>query len=116
MILLVEDEEIRRNWFKSHCGDTPLDITGDVDQAILMLSLHDYDTLWLDHDLGTEPKVGRDVAKWLIANPDRLPHMAIYVHSVNVVSGPKMVLELKEAGRPAQYVPFTQLLSMGYLP
>ena len=105
---------MRREWFRRHLRDEDLLVTKDVDEAIFWLGLshHDFETLWLDHDLGTEPKVGRDVATWLILHPTIQPNLHIYVHSVNVVSGPKIVRELKEAGRPATLIPFTRLKSM----
>ena len=110
-ILVVEDEEYRRAWFRRYITTETheLDITGDVDEAIGLLMSGDYRILWLDHDLCTEPKVGRDIAKWLIAHPHILPSLNIYVHSVNAISGPKMVMELAEAGRRVEYWPFHKL-------
>ena len=114
MILLVEDEDVRHEWFRRHLQMEDLHLTKDVDEAIFWLGLdhHHFESLWLDHDLGTEPKVGRDVATWLIRHPSKQPDLHVYVHSVNVVSGPKIVQELIQAGRPATLIPFTRLKSM----
>lgn len=108
--LVLEDEEYRRQWFRQYMGYP--DIVGTVHECICQLSQTPYDELWLDHDLGTEPEVGRDVAKWLIANPAVLPHLRIYVHSINQTSGPKMTKELQEGNRYAEYVPFYSLIAM----
>jgi len=107
--LILEDEEYRRLWFRKYM-DYP-EIVGTVSECISLLSQQDYDELWLDHDLGTEPEVGRDVAKWLIANPDVQPRLNIFVHSINATSGPKMTRELQVGGRIVTYIPFHELIA-----
>lgn len=106
--LVVEDEIHRQNWFRYHLP-RPYDVTHDVDEAIGWLLEHDYVTLWLDHDLGEGRRPGRTVSDWLIAHPTVQPGLLVRVHSVNQVSGPKIVRELVNAGRPAKLVMFTDL-------
>lgn len=108
--LVLEDEDYRRQWFTKYMNYP--EIVGTVSECITLLSQHWYDELWLDHDLGTEPEVGRDVAKWLIANPSVQPQLRIFVHSINQTSGPKMTRELQVGGRFAEYVPFYSLIAM----
>lgn len=111
--LVVEDKPARRLWFRRTIKG-PLDLTADVDQAITWLGEgRPYTALWLDHDLGTEPRAGREVALWLIAHPDVLPDLQTWVHSHNRVSGPKIERELRAAGRPATWVPFNALVAAG---
>ena len=107
-ILLVEDEYPRIMWFRTQYKQ--IDVTNDVDEAIRLLSLYHYDRLFLDHDLNTEPRVGRDVATWLAANPHVLPDLSIVVHSVNVVSAPKIIRELVASGREAVWLSFPRLI------
>lgn len=104
--LLVEDRALRVAWFKDRFGAENLVHTLDVDEAIELLSLGQFEFLFLDHDLGTEPKAGRDVALWLIAHPEVLPNLKIITHTHNSVSGQKIERELQEAGRPARWKPF----------
>jgi hypothetical protein len=106
--LIVEDEQWRLDWFKRTLDE--FDTTCLVDEAIRWLGRRHYDLLYLDHDLGTDPAVGRDVARWLAAHPDVLPRLSIVVHSVNVVSAPKILADLAAGGRLAEWVPFTQMV------
>lgn len=107
-VLLVEDAPERIRWFRARYPS--LDVTHDVDHAIWLLQTQAYDLLFLDHDLGTEPKAGRDVATWLVAHPTCHPGLMIVVHSVNVVSAPKIVAELHAAWRTAKWIPFPTLM------
>lgn len=107
-VLVVEDDAVRIAWFRDSFGDA-LDVTGDVDEAQRWLLTREYDALFLDHDLGTEPKVGRDVAKFLAAHPSVQPRLAITVHSMNIVSAPKIIRDLAEGERHAMWVPFSSL-------
>jgi hypothetical protein len=86
-----------------------VDLTPDPEQAIGWLRERVYSDLWLNHDLGCEPKNGRDVSTWLIAHPLVQPWLTTRVHSMNPVSGPKIVRELVAAGRPAFLVTTEQL-------
>lgn len=111
--LVVEDDLMRWEWFRTQTlrygryGSTALAMT--VPAAIRHLENGEYELIFLDHDLGTEPAVGRDVARWLIEHPDRSPRALIICHSVNAVSGPKIERELIAAGREAKWIPFPLL-------
>lgn len=108
-VLVVAANAVRIEWFRATFALEECDVTGDVDEAIRWLMNRNYDALFLDHDLGTEPKVGRDVAKFLAEHPSVQPRLAIIVHSMNVVSAPKIVRDLAEGGRHAMWVPFSSL-------
>ena len=108
MILVLDDDPVRHDWFTRSFEDVVHVWT--VPEMIAQLELGDeVRVIFLDHDLGTEPAVGRDVARWLIAHPERHPKASIIVHSVNVVSGPKISRELRDAGRVALWRPFPEL-------
>ena len=113
-VLLVEDSLDRVQWFATALDrlGRPYDVTHDPDTAIRWLAEgRVYADLYLDHDLGHEPRAGRDVATWLIAHPAVLPMLMITTHTVNTVSGPKIERELLDAGRFARWLPFTQLVA-----
>mgnify|MGYP001593593680 CR=1 FL=1 len=113
-ILVVEDSEERKVWFREQYKDADeLVFTDDPDEAIRLLSREkEWDVLFLDHDLGREPKSGRNVTLWLCEQP-RAHQKDVYtlVHSVNVVSGPKIEREMLAAGRPCRWLPFYILAS-----
>ena len=105
--LVLDDDPIRHDWFAVRFPGIVASRT--VSEALQWLGTGDWDELYLDHDLGTEPAVGRDVAKWLIERPTVMPELRIIVHSVNIVSGPKIERELRAAGRWAGGIPFDVL-------
>lgn len=105
-VLVVEDRADRVGWFRTRYADATVHVTDDPDEAIRLLGQEPIDLLLLDHDLGKEPQAGRDVALWLIAHPAILPHLETITHTVNVVSGPKIVAEMQAAGRPCVWQMF----------
>ena len=109
-ILVVEDDPKRIEWFRAQYKTAhELVFTSDPDEAIRLLQREedDWDVLFLDHDLGKEPKAGRDVTLWLCAQPRKVQSdLYTLVHSVNVVSGPKIEREMAAAGRPCRWLPF----------
>lgn len=107
-ILLVEADQWRHDFLQA-IADANVDATADPAEAIAWLQERTYSDLWLNHDLGCEPKNGRDVSTWLIAHPLVQPWLATRVHSMNEVSAPKIVRELRAAGRPAHWVPLADL-------
>jgi hypothetical protein len=107
-ILLVEADQWRHDFLQC-IADADVDATRDPDEAIAWLQDRVYSDLWLNHDLGCEPKNGRDISTWLIAHPLVQPWLRTRVHSMNEVSAPKIVRELTAAGRPAVWVPLAQL-------
>ena len=115
-ILIVEDDAERIAWFRRTFAEATKNITGDTLEAIILLGTHEYTHLYLDHDLGTEPRVGRDVARWLIDHPGVQPNLLTIVHSMNVVSADKIVRELADAGRPVLRMPFSVLAATDEVP
>jgi len=101
--LVLDDSPERIEWFRGYC--TQLDWVKTVPDAISALQRSRYNVIFLDHDLGTEPAVGRDVAKWLIQTKAH-KNTPIWVHSQNVVSGPKIERELRDAGYDVVWRPF----------
>lgn len=106
-VLVLDDDPERIRWFREQYN-APTDIVDwvqTVEAAINYLSVGRYHKVYLDHDLGTEPAVGRDVAKWMIRTKFS-NDTPIRVHSVNAVSGPKITRELRDAGYDAYWLPF----------
>ena len=108
-ILVVEDDTKRIEWFKEQYKDADeLVFTSDPDEAIRLLQREkEWDVMFLDHDLGKEPRAGRNVTQWLCEQPREIQQdLYVLVHSVNVVSGPKIEREVTEAGRYCRWLPF----------
>ena len=119
-ILIVEDDEVRCEWFRRRLAGAELDVTCDVRQAVEWLSERDYATVLLDHDLTEEhyftnspddAQTGYAVALWLASHPDRQRDATIIVHSLNYTGAQRMVTALRDSGRDADHIPFHYLQS-----
>ena len=109
-VLVLEDDPWRQNWFGAKFKDVvPCLMVGEALEA---LATQEFDLIFLDHDLRTEPAVGRDVAQWLCENPEAQRTAAIIVHSVNLVSAHKMYMELHLAGRMVSVMPIHVLMDV----
>src|SRR5437762_1024116 len=114
-VLLLEDDERRREWFAKRFKGDQLDMAGDVAQAKELLEARTYDTIFLDHDLipehyGAETpddeRTGYAIASFLASRPELQRAATIMVHSFNTDGAMRMVEELRRAGRQADYIPF----------
>ena len=105
-ILVVEDNPNYVDWFTRTFVGHHLDVVNRPWTAQYLLGGLEYTVLCLDHDLGCEPHVGRDVSAWLLANPDQQRNLRIVVHSQNSVSGPKIERELAAADRDVTWHAF----------
>lgn len=119
-MLIVEDDEMRCEWFRSRLRASRLDVTCDASLAIEWLSTRDYAALLLDHDLADEhyysdapddERTGYAVALWLALNPDRQREALIIIHSLNYAGAQRMLSTLLDAGRRAEHIPFHLLQS-----
>lgn len=87
-ILILEDAEKRIQVFREMFKGHNLHITGEPKEAIDLLKRHQWDMLFLDHDLYGKIHVpsgdgtGWEVAKWLSNNRTFLP-TKVYLHSHN---------------------------------
>src|SRR5260370_23995876 len=117
-VFLLEDDERRHRWFSARFKGDFLDIAETVPQAQEFLSMNSYDAIFLDHDLHPEhyhsdstddDRTGYAVARWISANPDLQRAATILVHTRNADGAMRMVEELRNAGRTAEYVPFPML-------
>jgi CheY-like chemotaxis protein len=119
-VLVVEDDETRRAWFRQKFAAHALDVTCDVRQAIRWLAEREYSTILLDHDLREEhyfsdehddERTGYFVAAWLASHSDRQRDALIVVHSLNYAGAQRMLDILHDAGRDAEHLPFHYLES-----
>ena len=103
-ILILEDDKTRHGFFRDQFdkpGNYVL-IVEEPEPCIDQLEIHDWDAVFLDHDLGGEvycpsdEKSGFHVAEWL-AKPDSKCPPAIYVHSLNTVARKNMLTCLSES-------------------
>src|SRR3979490_574767 len=120
-ILIVEDDELRRCWFREQFAQFECDVTDQVAVAIQWLTQRDYNLIFLDHDLAEEHYfvtvaddglTGYTVAAWLAENPDQQAQAQIIIHSLNYAGSDRMLEVLLNAGRRAEHVPFPYLPSL----
>jgi CheY-like chemotaxis protein len=117
-VFLLDDDVRRHRWFTHRFKGDFIDIANNVKEALELLSASSYDAIFLDHDLHPEhyhaestddERTGYAVARWLCSNPQLQRASTILVHTRNADGAMRMVAELREAGRSADYVPFPLL-------
>ena len=101
-VLILEDSPQRRDAFKEYLSAHELHIYYSAKEAIAALDEHEFDIIFIDHDLGT-PVTGCELAK-VIAEKDI--QAQIVVHSINPVGARAIVDILPEA----TWAPFPQLI------
>ncbi|MFC1454364.1 cyclic-phosphate processing receiver domain-containing protein [Verrucomicrobiota bacterium] len=94
-ILVLEDQEDRREIFREIFKADQIVFTEYVDVCIDILKQFSPDVLYLDHDLGTD-ETGYDVACWLEEHKKYQPK-TIYLHTANIVGRDRMKQALPKA-------------------
>lgn len=124
-ILLLEDSQERRRWFRAQFAGNVLDETLDPDEAVRWLRERAYDYIYLDHDLSDEQAArsaagycgppeatGYAVALWLAKHPECQPDARIVIHSLNELAARRMGHALREGGRRRVVrIPFLALMA-----
>jgi len=117
-VFLLEDDKRRHQWFVKRFAGDEIDIADTVQAGRELLSKYSYDALFLDHDLHPEhynaastddERTGYAIASWLAANPELQRASTIFVHTRNAEGAMRMVGQLRNAGRTAEFVPFPLL-------
>jgi len=117
-VFLLDDDERRHRWFVARFKGDFIDIAHNVKEAQQLLTTTSYDAIFLDHDLHPEhynsdstddERTGYAIARWLCSNPELQRASTILVHTRNADGAMRMVAELRNAGRSADYVPFPLL-------
>ena len=117
-VFLLDDDVRRHRWFTTRFKGDYIDIANNVREAEQLLSATSYDAIFLDHYLHTEhynadstddERTGYAIARWLCSNPELQRASTILVHTRNADGAMRMVAELRNAGRSADYVPFPLL-------
>lgn len=117
-VFLLDDDTRRHVWFAKRFEGDELDIADDVAGARKFLSANLYDAIFLDHDLLPEhyhaeetddENTGYAIALWLASRPELQRASTILVHTRNADGAMRMVEELRQSGRQAEYVPFPLL-------
>jgi hypothetical protein len=117
-VFLLDDDKRRHRWFTTRFKGDYIDIANNVREAQQLLSATSYDAIFLDHDLHPEhynadstddERTGYAIARWLCSNPELQRASTILVHTRNADGAMRMVAELRNAGRSADYVPFPLL-------
>jgi CheY-like chemotaxis protein len=117
-VFLLDDDRRRHQWFAARFKGDVIDVADNVAQARDFLGTHNYDAIFLDHDLHPEhyesstpddKRTGYAIALWLASNPDLQRASTILVHTRNADGAMRMVEELRRAGRSVEFVPFPML-------
>lgn len=117
-VFLLDDDKRRHRWFTTRFKGDYIDIAHNVREAQQLLTATSYDAIFLDHDLHPEhynadstddERTGYAIARWLCSNPELQRASTILVHTRNADGAMRMVAELRNAGRSADYVPFPLL-------
>ena len=89
-VLILEDNDERIKQFKKNFLNVDITFTKIAEECIEILENNKkFDYIFLDHDLGGKEMLksgdgtGYEVAKWLEANPSKIPKGKIYCHSLN---------------------------------
>ena len=119
-IIIIEDDILRLRWFRQKFIGHVLSMTKDVEEAKRMFVEHEYDYIFLDHDLsekhysqgwsgnyeGEDKTTGYEVALFLESMPDIQPDAKIFVHTLSPSGSERMCKCLHKARRDYQRVPF----------
>lgn len=117
-VFLLDDDVRRHRWFETRFKGDSLEIAETVDKAKEILAANTYDAIFLDHDLHPEhyhaestddERTGYAIALWLSSNPEVQRASTILVHTRNADGAMRMVEQLRNSGRAAEYVPFPML-------
>jgi len=132
-ILILEDDQNRIDIFKKNLAGHDVDVVETAKGAIDFLVGFDYDVVFLDHDLGGEQWVdagnkntGSEVVRWVTGwyngekdddgrflypiAPKSWRGTLFIVHSMNTITAPNMVTDLKSGRCRAERVPFSLLV------
>lgn len=111
-VLIVEDQEARKVYFRSSLAHAELHLVLRPTDAIQLLQLFSYDVILLDHDLGLveegDTNTGMQVVNWICENPNEV-QCPILVHSSNLERSLEMVARLIDKQKEAVRIPFERL-------
>lgn len=126
MILVLEDEQWRRDFFAKHMGVERFFLLPN--ELVVALEAHGADVkqVFLDHDLGvvepvdastlwpalTREVTGRDACDGIVrlSREADLSHIEFIIHSLNPPGAEAMARTLKSAGLKVRRVPFYDLI------
>lgn len=95
--LILEDSEERIKGFRAKFGSHNLTFVRSAQECIDKLQEHDWDYLFLDHDLGDEQEYGNgaQVSTWIKEND--IHPTCVIIHSQNIVARERMKQDLPNA-------------------
>ena len=116
-VFILEDDPLRIKWFKRKFIGTEIEYTDNVKDAKKILENENFDTLFLDHDLGgqvfvscEEENTGSGLANWIV-NTNR-KYETIVIHSMNPIGSHNMKCILTSSANRVISVPFCNLESV----
>lgn len=107
VLILEDDTQYRIPAFRQRLEGHDITVTTTANEAIEQLASHDFDLIFLDHDLGGEaftdssrPNTGAAAARWIAQHRERVKGKVV-IHSFNY-PGAKV---MREAIPDADYLP-----------
>jgi CheY-like chemotaxis protein len=107
VLVIDDDEELRRNWFKdvwsAFYPDWDLHLAFNSVGALAVLKTYAFDLVFFDHDLGPGSRNGSEIAFEILSNPEvyNIPKL-VWVHSGNPAGVPNIVAKFRSAGVPVR--------------
>ena len=106
-MLFLDDEQARHDLFALKFNCSEIFNAYDVIEFERLLMEHQFDSVWLDHDLGTQTGTGMDAVRVLLTLPEnRRNEFKVYLHTCNPVAIHQMAATLAHAGFKVRKVPF----------
>jgi CheY-like chemotaxis protein len=116
-ILILEDDQIRIDWFFEYFAGENISVTSKPETAIQLLNTIEFDRIYLDHDLlewhyfedaTCDKTTGLAVAKFL-AKSGNQKNARIFIHSLNINGANRMKDALEQANRYCLLTPIDKL-------
>jgi CheY-like chemotaxis protein len=110
-VLIIEDVKVRQNLIKEKTDIPDADCTQYADEALELLKTHDYDLIFLDHDL-IGAKSGSYLTENWYKNKEEIKTIkpVIIIHSMNMEGATKMENYLKGISKVTSRIPFREIV------
>jgi CheY-like chemotaxis protein len=110
-VLIIEDVEVRQNLIKEKTGFQDADCARKAEDALELLKTHDYDLVFLDHDL-IGAKSGSYLTENWYKNKEEIKTIKplVIIHSMNMEGAAKMENYLKGISKVTARIPFREIV------
>lgn len=114
MILVIDSEEYRQEWFEKTFSDHKVRFAMNLNRAIDLMRNNSYDIIFIGHDTESEDMLDSKRVAFSIVELNLQPKAAIIIHSVYKESSDVIYNILKETHQVIK-IPFGVLATEKYL-